>query len=232
MSQEKDIRLTLSTSPFVKRKEDTPYIMRHVILSLVPAMLAAVYYFGLSAVLLIFTCIAGAALAEYLLSKDKDSLRDHTALLTGVLLAMTLPPGFPLWMAFLGAAFAIVFGKIIFGGLGANIFNPALVGRAFLQASFPVAITTWGELNPEFFKALYLEKIGMFVILLLVIIVAGLNIISTLILVSMEKTRQIGILRAMGTSRRSIARIFIIEGSLIGFLGTGLGVVSEIMRGA
>ncbi len=150
MSQEKDIRLTLSTSPFVKRKEDTPYIMRHVILSLVPAMLAAVYFFGLSAILLIITCIAGAALSEHLLSRDKDSLKDHTALLTGVLLAMTLPPGFPLWMAFLGAVFAIVFGKIIFGGLGANIFNPALVGRAFLQASFPVAITTWAEPGGRF----------------------------------------------------------------------------------
>lgn len=85
-------------------------------------------------------------------------------------------------------------------------------------------VRTWGELNPEFFKALKLEKVAMFVILLLVIIVAALNIISTLILVTMEKTREIGVLRAMGTSRRSIRRIFLIEGGLIGVVGTVLGV--------
>jgi electron transport complex protein RnfD len=64
-------------------------------------------------------------------------------MITGLLLGLTLPPGFPLWMAFLGGAFGMAFGKIVFGGLGQNIFNPALVGRAFLQAAFPVAITTW-----------------------------------------------------------------------------------------
>lgn len=84
---------------------------------------------------------------------------------------------------------------------------------------------TWGELNPDFFQALTLERLGMFIILMLVIIVAALNIISTLILVTMEKIREIGVLRAMGASRRSIRRIFLIEGALIGVIGTFLGVL-------
>jgi len=106
---------------------------------------------------------------------------------------------------------------------------PAAQGRMqkALMERFPneqFIVRTWQQLNPEFFKALALEKLAMFIILLLIVIVAALNIISTLILVTMEKTRQIGILRAMGTPRRSIARIFMIQGVLIGTVGTGLGV--------
>ncbi|MFW6256262.1 MAG: FtsX-like permease family protein, partial [Candidatus Sumerlaeota bacterium] len=89
-------------------------------------------------------------------------------------------------------------------------------------------VRSWGELSPEFFQALWLEKLALFIILLLVVVVAGLNIISTLILVTMEKTRQIGILRAMGTSRRSIARIFMKQGFLIGAVGTLVGVVTGL----
>jgi lipoprotein-releasing system permease protein len=89
-------------------------------------------------------------------------------------------------------------------------------------------VRSWSELNPEFFQALWLEKIAMFIILLLVVVVAGLNIISTLILVTMEKTRQIGILRAMGCPRRSIARIFMKQGFLIGAVGTILGVLGGL----
>jgi Na+-translocating ferredoxin:NAD+ oxidoreductase subunit D len=73
----------------------------------------------------------------------RHSLSDGSAAITGVLLGLTLPPGLPLWMAFVGGAFGIGFGKLVFGGLGQNVFNPALVGRAFLQAAFPVALTTW-----------------------------------------------------------------------------------------
>jgi electron transport complex protein RnfD len=75
--------------------------------------------------------------------RGTKSLGDGSALITGILLGLTLPPGIPLWMAFLGGAFGIGFGKLVFGGLGQNVFNPALLGRAFLQAAFPVAITTW-----------------------------------------------------------------------------------------
>ena len=75
--------------------------------------------------------------------KPINSLKDGSAVITGILLALTLPPGFPLWMVFLGGIVAIGMGKVIWGGLGQNIFNPALLGRAFLQAAFPTAITTW-----------------------------------------------------------------------------------------
>ena len=87
----------------------------------------------------------------------------------------------------------------------------------------PCKVRSWGSLNPEFFAALFMEKMVMYVILMLIVLVAALNIIATLILVAMEKTRQIGILRAMGMSRRSIARVFVIEGALIGFVGTFMG---------
>jgi electron transport complex protein RnfD len=139
--------LILATSPFLKRPVDTPMIMRHVIYSLVPAMAAATWFFGLSAVLIILTSVAGCVLAEWLI-KGRRRLRespimDGSAVVTGVLLALTLPPSLPLWMAFLGGMFGMVFGKLVFGGLGNNVFNPSLVGRAFLQACFPVALTTW-----------------------------------------------------------------------------------------
>jgi electron transport complex protein RnfD len=140
-------QLVISSSPFVKRGVDTPTIMRHVIYALSPAMLAAVYFFGLSALLLMLACTAGAVLSEWAFGgrgplRD-NSIADGSAAVTGLLLAMTLPPGLPLWMAFLGGVVAIVVGKVLFGGLGMNVFNPSLTGRAFLQASFPVALTTW-----------------------------------------------------------------------------------------
>lgn len=140
-------QLILSTSPYMKRPVDTPAIMRHVIYALLPVILGAVYFFGLSALLLIVTCILGAAITEWVFggrrSLGEGSLGDGSAVVTGLLLALTLPPSLPLWMAFVGAVTAIVFGKVIFGGLGHNVFNPSLTGRAFLQACFPVALTTW-----------------------------------------------------------------------------------------
>lgn len=140
-------RLVISTPPFAKRAVNTPGVMRHVIYALVPAMIAAVINFGISALLLILVCAATCMLAEWLTSgRGPLSLSpagDGSAVLTGILLAMTLPPGLPLWMAALGSLVAIFFGKLLFGGLGQNIFNPSLTGRAFLQATFPVAITTW-----------------------------------------------------------------------------------------
>ena len=142
-----DVQLVISTSPYLKRQVETPVVMRHVIYALLPVVLASVYYFGLSALLVIVSCIIGATLTEWVFTR-RGSLReshvaDGSAIVTAILLALTLPPGIPLWMAFLGAVVAIVIGKILFGGLGYNIFNPSLTGRAFLQASFPVAITTW-----------------------------------------------------------------------------------------
>ncbi len=141
-------QLLLTTSPFLKQQEDTPAVMRQVIYSLIPAVLAAAWFFGIGALAIIFTGIAASMLAEWIynrLLKKRNSLTDYSAMLTGLLLALTLPPGIPLWMVVIGAFFAIFVGKLVFGGLGANTFNPALVGRAFMQASFPVAITTWGS---------------------------------------------------------------------------------------
>jgi electron transport complex protein RnfD len=120
--------------------------MTEVIIGLAPVILTAVYFFGISAVLLLVAATAGAVAAEWLFppsAKRGASLRDGSAILTGLILALTLPPGLPLWMAFVGGAVGIGIGKLAFGGLGQNQFNPALVGRAFLQAAFPTAMTTW-----------------------------------------------------------------------------------------
>jgi electron transport complex protein RnfD len=140
-------QLVISTSPYLKRQMETPAVMRHVIYALLPVVLASVYYFGLSALLVIASCIAGATFSEWVFtgrgSLRESQIADGSAIVTAILLALTLPPGIPLWMAFLGAMVAIVVGKLLFGGLGHNVFNPSLTGRAFLQASFPVALTTW-----------------------------------------------------------------------------------------
>lgn len=139
-------KITISTSPFLHGVDTTPRIMWEVTLTLLPVVAAAYYFFGLAALLLIGATIAGCLAAEYLFlpaTKRKSALRDGSATLTGLLLALCLPPGFPLWMSFVGGFVAIGMGKMIWGGLGNNVFNPALVGRAFLQAAFPTAITTW-----------------------------------------------------------------------------------------
>lgn len=135
-------KLSISTSPFLRDPSSTPAIMWELVYTLIPVLLAAFYYFGLSALLLSLASIAGCLWTEWAFGRPQ-ALRDGSALITGLLLALTLPPGFPLWMAFLGGVVSIGMGKVIWGGLGQNIFNPALVGRAFLQAAFPAAITTW-----------------------------------------------------------------------------------------
>jgi len=135
-------RLDLTASPHIKAPDSTPRIMWNVVASLVPVVAAATWYFGLSALLVIAAATAGAVGTEHMFGRN-GSLGDGSAAITGLLLGLTLPAGMPLWMAFVGGAFGIGFGKLIFGGLGQNVFNPALVGRAFLQAAFPTAITTW-----------------------------------------------------------------------------------------
>ncbi len=138
--------LSVSTSPFLKDSDTTPKIMMTVVYTLIPIVSVAIFYFGLAAILVILTAIISCMFTEWLFNKPEDrfrSLKDGSALITGLLLALTLPPGFPLWMVFLGGMVAIGMGKAMWGGLGQNIFNPALLGRAFLQAAFPTAITTW-----------------------------------------------------------------------------------------
>jgi electron transport complex protein RnfD len=134
--------LVLTASPHLKGRDDVRTIMWNVVGSLVPLVAAATYFFGPSALLVVGAAVIGAVGTERLVGKG-GSIGDGSAAITGILLGLTLPAGMPLWMVMLGGAFAIGFGKHLFGGLGYNVFNPALIGRAFLQAAFPVAITTW-----------------------------------------------------------------------------------------
>lgn len=143
---ERDPHLLLKHAPLLQQGMTTPKAMRDVIYALVPATLAAIWFFGLSAIMVLVASIAGAMLTEWTFAASDrrgESLRDGTAFLTGLLLGLTLPPALPMWMAFLGGVAGIVLGKLIWGGLGQNLFNPALVGRAFLLATFPIAMTTW-----------------------------------------------------------------------------------------
>jgi electron transport complex protein RnfD len=120
--------------------------MGFVIISLVPASIAGILLYGIPALLTILVSIAAAELGEFLfriITKQQPRNKDLSAAITGLLLALCLPPGTPLWMTALGAFFGIVVAKEFFGGLGANVFNPALIGRAFLLMSFPAALTSW-----------------------------------------------------------------------------------------
>jgi len=134
--------LVITASPHLKGRDSTKTIMWHVVASLLPIVVVSAWFFGPSALLIVGASVVGAVATERLLG-DRGTIGDGSATITGILLGLTLPAGMPLWMVAIGAAFAIGFGKVIFGGLGYNIFNPALLGRAFLQAAFPVAITTW-----------------------------------------------------------------------------------------
>jgi Na+-translocating ferredoxin:NAD+ oxidoreductase subunit D len=134
--------LTVTASPHLKGRDSVPAIMWNVVASMVPLLVASAYFFGVSALLVTAASVAGAVATEHWLGR-RGTLADGSAAITGILLGLTLPAGMPLWMAALGGVFAIGVGKLLFGGLGYNIFNPALLGRAFLQAAFPVAITTW-----------------------------------------------------------------------------------------
>ena len=135
-------KLLVTASPHIRGKASTPVIMWNVVASLVPIIIASIWFFGPSALLVIAATVTGAVLTEHALGKG-TTITDGSAAITGVLLGLTLPAGLPMWMAGLGGVFGIAVGKIVFGGLGYNVFNPALLGRAFLQASFPIAMTTW-----------------------------------------------------------------------------------------
>ena len=135
-------RLLIAAAPHLQGRDSVATIMWNVVGSLVPIVAVAFWFFGISALLVVLASSAGALLVEKQFGPG-GTLRDGSAVITGILLGLTLPAGMPLWIAFLGGGIAIGVGKLLFGGLGYNIFNPALLGRAFLQAAFPVAITTW-----------------------------------------------------------------------------------------
>lgn len=136
---------TISSSPFLHDGASTPRIMWEVVFTLIPVLLLSSYFFGLAALLVVAFSVMGCIFTEWLFAGGDRlrTIKDGSGLITGLLLGLSLPPSFPFWMAFLGGVVSIGMGKLIWGGLGQNIFNPALVGRAFLQAAFPAAITTW-----------------------------------------------------------------------------------------
>ena len=139
-------KFIVSSSPHIRSNEDTSYIMKQVIFALVPAALAGLWYFRASALYVMFFCILGTVGSEYIwekITKQKSTIGDFSAVVTGLLLAFNVPASLPWWMCLLGAAFAIIVVKMVFGGIGNNFVNPALAARAFLLASFPVAMTLW-----------------------------------------------------------------------------------------
>ena len=143
---EETLNLTVSPGPHIRGEESIDKAMSNVIIALLPATLFGIYYFGMHALLLVASCVISAILTEAVWEKVRGtsgSVTDGSAALTGLLVALVLPGGLPIWMGILGSIVGISIGKQIFGGLGFNFFNPALVGRAFLMASFPKAMTTW-----------------------------------------------------------------------------------------
>ena len=138
--------ITVAFAPHTRKPLSTQRIMLDVIIGLIPAVIAAGVYFRSDGLMLIGITVAWCMAAEWtcnVIRKRPSSLWDLSAVVTGVILALSLPPGLPLWAAAIGAVFAIAIGKMVFGGLGANIFNPAMAGRAFLTASFGLLMTTW-----------------------------------------------------------------------------------------
>jgi len=141
-------KLVVTHAPHLRDRDTVPGIMGGVLIALIPALIAATVVFGWASLILVAVCAAACVVTEWIWmalrkKEAKIIVQDYSAALTGVLLAFTLPPTTPIWMAILGSVVAITIGKQIFGGLGYNIFNPALIGRGFLTASFPMAMTDW-----------------------------------------------------------------------------------------
>lgn len=152
-------RVEIRSAPHIQADSGVAKIMRNVVGSLLPICAFWIYQYGLSALALIVVVTGGCLLAEtWFVRQGQQSgdLKDWSATITGLLLALTLPPGFPLWMGAVAGFIAIALGKAIFGGIGHNLFNPALVGRAFVQAAFPVAIATY---TPSFLPGRFGEFI-------------------------------------------------------------------------
>ena len=139
--------LTVSMSPHNYGDQSVKKLMYGVIIALLPAFLVSLYFFGIGALVVTLTSVVSAMVFEYVISKyvlkSAPSLTDGSALLTGLLLAFNLPSNLPILIVVIGAFVAIAIGKMTFGGLGNNPFNPALVGRVFLLVSFPVQMTSW-----------------------------------------------------------------------------------------
>lgn len=151
----------VSSAPHLSDSATTQRIMFEVVLALLPLFLAALYMYRLNAVILTVITVAGClcaeAVANWMRGRSQASLSDGSAVVTGVILAFSLPPSLNPYMAFIGGVAAIGLGKMVFGGLGQNLFNPAMVGRAFLMVCFPVALTTWME--PQTLKLIGVDAV-------------------------------------------------------------------------
>jgi electron transport complex protein RnfD len=138
--------LEIHSSPHIASGASVDVIMRNVVLALLPVSAFAVYGFGLAAALTLLVAVFSCVATEHLLCRlaaTPTTVRDWSVTITGLLYGLTLPPALPLWMVACGGVIGVAMAKFLFGGLGYNAFNPALVGRAFLQAAFPVAMTSW-----------------------------------------------------------------------------------------
>ncbi len=139
--------LTISGSPHLHTRRTVASCMWNVVIALLPALAASLYFFGIGAAIVIVTAVAGCMAAEYAINRwmfhRPCTLLNGSAVLTGLLLAFNLPSNLPVWIVLIGCVVAIGIGKMSFGGLGCNIWNPALVGRVFLLISFPAQMTSW-----------------------------------------------------------------------------------------
>lgn len=141
-------KLIVSLSPHAHGTDSVEKNMYGVIIALVPALLVSLYCFGLGAAIVCATSVAACvffewAINKFIMNNPRNTVLDGSAALTGLLLGFNLPSNLPLWIIIIGALVAIGIGKLTFGGLGSNVFNPALVGRCFLLVSFPAQMTTW-----------------------------------------------------------------------------------------
>ena len=144
------MKLTVASSPHIRGNFRTNRIMLDVVLSLVPALLVGIVRFGVDAFLVTMVCISACVASEWLYSlitRTRNTVVDGSAMVTGMLLAMTLPASVPLWQAVAGSVFAIIFVKALCGGLGQNIFNPALAARALMLAIWPVSLTRFAGVD-------------------------------------------------------------------------------------
>lgn len=136
----------IGSSPHIRTKQNVEKIMYDVVIALSPALLASIYFFGFRALIVTLLSVLSCVLSEYLINKylkKENSHFDGSAVITGILFAFVIPVTLPFKFIILGSFISIALGKMIFGGLGHNIFNPALVGRIFLMISYPVAMTNW-----------------------------------------------------------------------------------------
>ena len=151
-------KLIVSLSPHAHGTDTVEKNMYGVIIALMPALLVSFYFFGIGSAIVCATSVAACvffewAINKFMLGNKRNTICDGSAILTGLLLGFNLPSNLPIWMIVIGALFAIGVAKMTFGGLGNNLFNPALVGRAALLVAFPTAMTTWpkvGQLDSYF----------------------------------------------------------------------------------